>query len=824
MNNLIRKVQAFRRRILAKYMRSSVVTAFIPCAISFCLTIFVIRWAFGDITFLREQTRQEYYSELKVVESQINSTIRSEFDSIAIVAGNTSIQLANGSNRAMKGPQPPISSNVQIWRPNAIGTALIADNQEPLNLLNSHAANPAIDPAFQEFMATYWQRLSKRSNLKADPHSILEQANLSLDGGGSTLAFVVPIIGSDGRAKGLVCSKHAATKLQNFLPEYTYLLDPHTSTVLSKTNPDWNVVGNETSRTSPDVHGDLSSAAARIQISPNAPSWRLRAEHSTSELWSRPEVRRILDFHAALILIIWGVAYLWIQSTSRARNRQRMLIGSLVQKIIWITDEVGTIDCVLGMISTHLGWKELDYLDVNIELFVHPEDREKLTLAIESAKDSESKNSLHEIRFENKDREFRWYEVRVANMIHVPEINGLVVTAHDIEQRMHATAHILASKRAAEKANEAKSEFLSRMSHELRTPLNAILGFGQLLEMEAITDRQAENVDQILIAGRHLLDLVNDILDIARIETRKVNLSVERVNIRDVIDESFALLGPLSTKSQVKLECEAFESSDIWSDRQRLKQIFLNLLSNGIKYNHAGGHVRVSVVETKEFLKVHFSDGGIGIESHYLDRVFTPFDRLGSETSDVEGSGLGLALSKTLVEAMGASVEVNSEFGKGSVFTVTFSASAIAKSVEGLQAEEGGLIDSSKFEDPSKLRVLLIEDNIVNLRYISKVIEKMDHVALMSAKEGGIGIELARSFDPDLILLDLDLPDISGKEVLTALQSDPLTQDISVVVMSAETNPHVVEEILALGAREFVTKPVDVNSLFVLFDEERKAA
>ena len=824
MNDLIRKVQAFRRKILARYMRSSIVTAFFPCAISFCLTIFVIRWAFGDISFLREQTRQEYSSELKIVESQINSTIRSEFDSITMIASNTSAQLAEHPNRSRKEPKLTGGSNVRIWQPNAAGTALVSENQAPLDLSSPHTANSANDPAFQEFMASNWLRLAKVTHLKADPHSILEHANLSLDGGGSTLAFIVPIIGQDGRVKGIVCSKHAATKIQNYLPEYTYLLDPHTATVLSKSSTEWNDFGGDAPRTTTDVHGDLSSAAARIPISANAPSWRLRAEHSASELWARPEVRRILDFHAALILVIWGAAYLWIQSTSRARNRQRMLIGTLVQKIIWITNEDGNIDYVLGMISTHLGWKEFDYLDVNIELFVHPDDRHKITQAIESANDPDMQSALHEIRFENKDREYRWYEVRVANMIHVPEINGLVVTAHDIEQRMHATAHILASKRAAEKANEAKSEFLSRMSHELRTPLNAILGFGQLLEMEAITDRQAENVDQILIAGRHLLDLVNDILDIARIETRKVNLSVERVNIRDVIDESFALLAPLSTKSQVKLECNPFQSSDIWSDRQRLKQIFLNLLSNGIKYNHAGGYVQVSVVETKDSLNVHFTDGGIGIESHYLDRVFTPFDRLGSETSDVEGSGLGLALSKTLVEAMGASLDVNSEFGKGSVFSISFSASAIAKPSEGLQAEEGGLIDSSGFEDSSKLCVLLIEDNIVNLRYVSKVIEKMDHVALMSAKEGGIGIELARSFRPDLILLDLDLPDICGKDVLTALKSDDLTRHINVVVMSAETNPHVVEEIISLGAREFVTKPVDVSSLFVLFDEERKAA
>ena len=479
----------------------------------------------------------------------------------------------------------------------------------------------------------------------------------------------------------------------------------------------------------------------------------------------------------------------------------------------------------MGKIASHLGWKVADYIDVNICLFVHQDDRDNLEQAISSAASTPGSDEILEVRFENKDREFRWYEVSVSNMTDVPEINGIVVTAHDIEQRIHATAHILASKRAAEKANEAKSEFLSRMSHELRTPLNAILGFGQLLEMEAITDRQSENVEQILIAGRHLLGLVNDILDIARIETRKVNLSVERVNVREVLEESFALLSPLAAKSKISLEIVDSACSDIWSDRQRLKQIVLNLLSNGIKYNNPHGYVRVSINQNNDCFKIQVSDNGIGIEAHYLDRVFTPFDRLGSDNSQVEGSGLGLALSKTLVDAMGANLEVSSEYGKGSTFTVTFRAASIVQeeaSVPTTQDQDDQMFAS--FGNPSDFRVLLIEDNIVNLRYISKVIDKIENVALMSAKEGGIGIELARSLNPDLILLDLDLPDINGKDVLKCLRDDAVTQDSRIVVMSAETNPHVVEELLLLGANDFVTKPVDVNSLFDLFTKENKAA
>jgi signal transduction histidine kinase/CheY-like chemotaxis protein len=447
----------------------------------------------------------------------------------------------------------------------------------------------------------------------------------------------------------------------------------------------------------------------------------------------------------------------------------------------------------------------------------------KFARAINDAQTTTSRDQILEVRFENKDREYRWYEVTINNMIKVPEINGIVITAHDIEQRMHATAHILASKRAAEKANEAKSEFLSRMSHELRTPLNAILGFGQLLEMEAISDRQAENVEQILIAGRHLLGLVNDILDIARIETRKVNLSVERVNVREIIEESFALLAPLSKKSDITLTFEEANCPDVWSDRQRLKQVFLNLLSNGIKYNRPHGNVTVSIERDSEGLKIHFRDSGIGIESQYLDRVFTPFDRLGSDNAQVEGSGLGLALSKTLIDAMGCKMELKSNHGVGTTFSIFFPQSTIIKPTLEL-IEKANQSDETGFDNPNNLRVLLIEDNIVNLRYISKFVEKLDGVALMSAKEGGIGIEMARLHQPDLILLDLDLPDINGQEVLSVLRADPQIGGTHIVVMSAETNPHIVEQTMALGAHKFVTKPVDVGSLFTLFDEEKKAA
>ena len=819
------KIRTWGKRFRAKYLRSNVITYVLPVAVGSVLSAFVFYWGAENVKQLREQTKQEIFMNLKGVVAQLNATLESEFSRVAMASLTASSLLSADTKVSPESLSKVADPDVQFWTLSPDGRSLESFGRERISLTSKPSNSAKTDPITQNLITSTWNRLATRNQDKQNPKALLDEANLGVSEGESSVTFAVPIVLRNGKLGGVACSRQSSMKIRYLLPDNTFLVDTATGTSLGKSDTTLSPGSLEQFANTGHFQNEYFSAARKIPISKVASNWQVWSDHSITELWGKPEIKRILDLHGAIIFTIWLTVYFLIQSSKRAKNRQRALISSLIQKVIWITNEDGNIDYVLGKIASHLGWKVADYIDVNICLFVHQDDRDNLEQAISSAASTPGSDEILEVRFENKDREFRWYEVSVSNMTDVPEINGIVVTAHDIEQRIHATAHILASKRAAEKANEAKSEFLSRMSHELRTPLNAILGFGQLLEMEAITDRQSENVEQILIAGRHLLGLVNDILDIARIETRKVNLSVERVNVREVLEESFALLSPLAAKSKISLEIVDCACSDIWSDRQRLKQIVLNLLSNGIKYNNPHGYVRVSINQNNDCFKIQVSDNGIGIEAHYLDRVFTPFDRLGSDNSQVEGSGLGLALSKTLVDAMGANLEVSSEYGKGSTFTVTFRAASIVQeeaSVPTTQDQDDQMFAS--FGNPSDFRVLLIEDNIVNLRYISKVIDKIENVALMSAKEGGIGIELARSLNPDLILLDLDLPDINGKDVLKCLRDDAVTQDSRIVVMSAETNPHVVEELLLLGANDFVTKPVDVNSLFDLFTKENKAA
>ena len=808
MDALKQKIVGFKRKVLAKLLRSDIGSFISFGLFGITLTSFIFFSMFSNISLLKEQKRLEDYKSLKLVESQVSGKVQADFSKLALA----SVQASNIESKSPASFREKLltigGTELQFW--------ILDKSGSGVDLVSDQSSRSNENPMLQEFVASNLKRvaMSELRTLK----KVSAFGNITILEGEKSIALVLPVFLSTGKLAGAVTTKVPTSSVQQSLTEGTCFVNPDATTIVRREG-----IPNENIDLQATTNGS-STLAAGIHISQSVLPWRIRAFHSQDELWSKPEIKETLNFHLSLFLISWVAIFILVNSGIKARSRQRKLIGSLAQKIIWITNEEGEVHYVLGKVRDRLGWMEEDFHDVEICLFVHVDDRQLIAQALANTQSSNKSDELLEIRFENKDREYRWYEVTITNMINIPEINGIVVTAHDIEDRMRSTAHILASKRAAEKANEAKSEFLSRMSHELRTPLNAILGFGQLLEMEAISDRQAENVDQILIAGRHLLGLVNDILDIARIETRKVNLSFEQVNLREVIDESCSLLAPLASKSKVKLIVEESNVPDIMSDRQRLKQIILNLLSNGIKYNRAEGEVRITMIQQSDGIKVDFTDTGVGIEPRFLDRVFTPFDRLGSENSQVEGTGLGLALSKTLVDAMGATLKVESEYGSGTIFTLSFPETAIIQPKIDLELKTGGQENILGFVSSESLKVLLIEDNIINLRYISKVVEKLRDVELMSAKEGGIGIELAQLHNPDLILLDLDLPDINGLDVLESILENPLTSKTHVIVMSAETNPHIVEKAISMGAKQYVTKPVDIGRLFVLFNEEKNAA
>ncbi|HET6910753.1 MAG TPA: ATP-binding protein [Mycobacteriales bacterium] len=373
----------------------------------------------------------------------------------------------------------------------------------------------------------------------------------------------------------------------------------------------------------------------------------------------------------------------------------------------------------------------------------------------------------------------------------------------------------------AEAANRSKDEFLSRMSHELRTPLNAILGFGQLLSLDELNESQAESVDQILKGGRHLLDLINEVLDIARIETGTLPLSPEPVLVSEVVADSLTLMQPLAAHRRLRLNADRPSPAQlhVLADRQRLKQILLNLIGNAIKYNHDGGSVTVSFERgDDDQLRIHVTDTGPGIRPEQLPRLFVPFERLGAERSDVEGAGVGLALSRRLAEAMGGTLEVSSAHGEGSRFTTTLRIvdgplDQYEKNVSPADGLEPGTPESPRH------KVLYIEDNISNVRLVERIMERRPEVELIPAMQGSLGITLAREHQPALILLDLHLPDINGDAVLRQLREGPVTAHIPVIIVSADATPGQVRRLLDEGATAYLTKPFDVETLLQALDD-----
>jgi PAS domain S-box-containing protein len=391
----------------------------------------------------------------------------------------------------------------------------------------------------------------------------------------------------------------------------------------------------------------------------------------------------------------------------------------------------------------------------------------------------------------------------------------------DITDRRRAEQEMLIARREGERANRAKSEFLSRMSHDLRTPLNAVLGFAQLLEMDSLVPEQRESVAQILHAGRHLLDLLNEVLDITRIESGNLSLSPEPVAVTDLIDHVVKLIGPLGAARQITVETLPSAATEYYvrADRQRLNEILLNLLSNAIKYNRQGGTVTVSSEKTPEGLvRIKVADTGTGIGPEKLALLFTPFERLGVDQTGIEGTGLGLALSRGLAEAMGGKVGVESELDRGSTFWVELSGAK--PSLDATPPAMGEALAAAVPASTVAGTILYIEDNTSNVRLVERLLrQRRPSVALLTASDGMAGVEMAVTHKPDLIFLDLHLPDMPGEEVLRRIWEDMRTRDIPVAVLSADATLSQSRRLMAAGARAYLTKPLDVSRTLALIDE-----
>lgn len=429
-------------------------------------------------------------------------------------------------------------------------------------------------------------------------------------------------------------------------------------------------------------------------------------------------------------------------------------------------------------------------------------------------------------RVRRADGEWVWLDLRSRGLDEAPgHLEGAVlIVAREItaqvklqEKLERASLEAETARHQADDANRAKGDFLSRMSHELRTPLNATLGFAQLLEMHLEPGEHRDNAHQIVKAGHHLLELINEVLDISGIDAGRIAISPEPIHLGESLTEALSLVQPLTERRAIKLTSPSSESCDhhVLADRQRLRQVLLNLLSNAIKYNRTDGSVSVFCEEIEDRqVRIHVEDTGIGIPQDKMSFLFAPFHRLGAEQSGIEGTGLGLALAKKLSEVMGGSIGVRSVLGTGSDFWLDLplaesQVTRLERIAEDLSAGRG---------TGTSRTILSIEDNFSNMKLMQRILDYRPEIKLMAALQGGLGLELASLHSPDLVLLDLHLPDMNGDEVLARLQGDESTRSIPVIVISADATRHQIERLMASGASAYLTKPLDVRSFLQLVD------
>lgn len=378
-----------------------------------------------------------------------------------------------------------------------------------------------------------------------------------------------------------------------------------------------------------------------------------------------------------------------------------------------------------------------------------------------------------------------------------------------------ANAELANANEEAKSANQAKSAFLSSMSHELRTPLNAILGFAQILTSDTLPstlEQKKEFANHILKSGRHLLTLINEILDLAKVESGTITLSMEPVALRDILLECRTMIEPIAATRKVRVLFPDGEGAVVMADRTRLKQVLLNLLSNAVKYNREEGAVVVGCDHpTPERLRLSVQDTGHGLNPEQLANLFQPFNRLGQEAGAQEGTGIGLVVTKRLVELMGGEIGVTSSPGVGSVFWIELDSTTPLASALPERGPEVASAPSAMPAEGEPHLVLYVEDNPANLRLVEEIFAFRPDLRLLSAHDGHLGLELARAHRPEAILMDLNLPGMSGFEVLRQLRADPETTWIPVIALTANAMPRDIERGMAAGFHRYLTKPIDID-------------
>ncbi len=491
-----------------------------------------------------------------------------------------------------------------------------------------------------------------------------------------------------------------------------------------------------------------------------------------------------------------------------------------------VADAVVTIDAV-GIISSFnpaaeklFGYSAAETINRNIKLLMPEPYRSKhdeYLARYASGQPTGLIGKQIELPGQHKDGSVFLMELSVTAM-QIDNTRQFVGILRDISQRKRVERALINSRDEAERANNAKSEFLSSMSHELRTPMNAILGFGQLLEIDDdITEEQADYVDEILKAGRHLLELINEVLDLSKIESGNISLSIEPLPCSELINECLSLVRPLAQVQDISINDAVINDYVVRADRTRLKQVLINLLSNAIKYNRPQGSVQIDVVRYHGRVRFSMTDTGYGIPAARHQELFQPFSRLGAEDTAIEGTGIGLTICRRLIQMMGGVISVHSEEGRGSTFW--FELPGVV-SVADQQSDSTTPLPTgeSATADQHCCTVLYIEDNPANLRLVSQVLGRNPLLRLITADTAELGLELASAYCPELILLDINLPEMDGYQLLSVLRSLPPLKDTPVIAISANALHRDIERGRAAGFDDYITKPIDIAHLPKVID------